>query len=169
MTEKHADGERPMSKRALARALGVSPSAVLKLESRGMPVDSVEAARAWRVANLDPNRIKGSASRADRNGRADELMAARLDREQSEAAIARIRLGELAGELVRADEWAAALGRAVATSRDALLSVPHRLSSVLAAEGDPARVFLLLDLEMRQALALMAGTGHQACKLPPEG
>ncbi len=169
MTEKNANGERPMSKRALARALGVSPSAVLKLEGRGMPVDSPDAARAWRAANLDPNRIKGSASRAERNGRADELMAARLDREQSEAALARLRLGELNGELVRADDWAAALGRAVSTMRDAFLNVPHRLSPVLAAESDPARVFLLLDLEMRESLALIAGGGHPACKVSADG
>ena len=149
--------------------MGISPSAVLKLEDRGMPVASVAAAKAWRAANLDPARIKGSASKAERSGRADELMAARLDRETTEAELARLRLGELAGQLVRVDAWTAALAAAVVRMRDALLSVPYRLASVLAAENDERRVFDALDDEMRRALELIANGGHPACTVPREG
>lgn len=38
---------------AIAAALGISTAAVTKQKKRGMPVDSVEAARAWREQNLN--------------------------------------------------------------------------------------------------------------------
>ena len=144
-----------MSKRALARALGLSPSAVLKLEARGMPLDSVEAARAWRTANLDPLRIKASGARAERIGRADALLSARIEREQAEAALARLRLAELSGELVRVADIKRALSRKAAALRDSLLNIPHRLAVQAAAESDPARVFAMIDAELRHALELL--------------
>lgn len=148
-------GGGAMSKRALARALGLSPSAVLKLEARGMPLDSIEAARAWRAANLDPMRTKASGARAERIGRADALMAARIEREQAEAALARLRLGEQSGELVRVADIRQALARQVVSVRDALLNIPHRLAPTAAAEPDPARVFAMIDAELRRALELL--------------
>lgn len=141
-----------MSKRALARALGLSPSAVLKLEARGMPLDSVEAARAWRAANLDPLRIKASGARAERFGRADALMAARIEREQAEAALAGLKLAELRGELVSVAEIRRALAVKFTSLRESLLNIPHRLAVQAAAESDPARVFTMIDAEIRQSL-----------------
>lgn len=40
----------------LARQLGVSPAVVCRLKKRGMPTGSVQAAKAWREANLSPAR-----------------------------------------------------------------------------------------------------------------
>ena len=148
------------SKRALARALGLSPSAVLKLEARGMPVDSLEAARAWRAANLDPTRTKASGARAERIGQADAFMLARTEREQNEAALAGLKLAELAGELVRVAEIERALAAKVAAVRDALLNVPHRVSVLAAAESDAGRVFELIDGEIRQALHVLTQGGE---------
>lgn len=141
-----------MSKRALARALGLSPSAVLKLEARGMPLDSVEAARAWRLANLDPMRTKASGARAERTGRTDALMDARIEREQAEAALASLRLAELSGELVRVADIKRELARTFVSLRDALLNIPHRMAPLVAAESDQARVFAMLEAELRQTL-----------------
>jgi phage terminase Nu1 subunit (DNA packaging protein) len=46
-----ASGVRQMmSQSALGRALGLSKQAISKLKGQGMPVDSVEAAQAWREA-----------------------------------------------------------------------------------------------------------------------
>ncbi|RUQ37414.1 MAG: hypothetical protein EKK71_04335 [Candidatus Competibacteraceae bacterium] len=42
----------------LAEALFISQSAVSQLAKQGMPTNSVEAARAWRAANLAPARVK---------------------------------------------------------------------------------------------------------------
>ena len=42
----------------LAAALGLSQAAISQSVAKGMPVSSIEAARAWREANLDPARAK---------------------------------------------------------------------------------------------------------------
>ena len=43
-----------MDQKDLAAALGISPGLVSRLKRRGMPVHSVEAARAWRMRNVNP-------------------------------------------------------------------------------------------------------------------
>jgi hypothetical protein len=43
---------------ALARELGISGPAVTKLKAQGMPTDSIEAARTWRLQNLNPAKRK---------------------------------------------------------------------------------------------------------------
>lgn len=47
---------RLLTQRAIARALGLAESNVSKLKKAGMPVQTIEAAMAWRDANLDPAR-----------------------------------------------------------------------------------------------------------------
>ena len=42
----------------LAGALGLSQAAISQSVAKGMPTHSIEAARAWREANLDPARAK---------------------------------------------------------------------------------------------------------------
>lgn len=50
----------PKNRTELAAWLGIAKSAVTEQAKRGMPVDSLEAAQAWRAANLNPARVKGS-------------------------------------------------------------------------------------------------------------
>jgi hypothetical protein len=73
-------------------------------------------------------------------------------REAAEARIAQLKLAELQGQLVRADEWAAALARRAAAFREGLLQIPARLSAQLAAETDETRIHALLDAELRQVM-----------------
>lgn len=47
---------RKLTQRAIAHALGLAESNVSKLKKAGMPVQTIEAAMAWRNANLDPAR-----------------------------------------------------------------------------------------------------------------
>jgi len=49
----------PQNRTHLAEMLGVAKSAVTAQAKRGMPTDSLEAARAWREANLNIARRKG--------------------------------------------------------------------------------------------------------------
>lgn len=54
---KHAKGKQLVSseqpsQNAIGRALGLSSAAMSKLKKQGMPVHSVEAASAWRAANI---------------------------------------------------------------------------------------------------------------------
>lgn len=50
----------PRSQNHLAELLGISKGAVSKLAGRGMPTHTVEAARAWRKAHLNPASVKGA-------------------------------------------------------------------------------------------------------------
>ena len=47
-----------MSQTQIAKALGISQPAVAQLSKKGMPTDSVEAAQAWRSANIGVKRAK---------------------------------------------------------------------------------------------------------------
>lgn len=47
-----------LSRQDLADALGVSTMQVWRLAKRGMPTDSIRAAREWRAANLDPSQSR---------------------------------------------------------------------------------------------------------------
>ncbi len=49
----------PRSQNHLAELLGIAKSICSRHKARGMPTDSVEAARAWMQATLDPARRKG--------------------------------------------------------------------------------------------------------------
>ncbi|WP_298829372.1 hypothetical protein [uncultured Piscinibacter sp.] len=46
-----------MLKKELAKALGISPAMVRKLELRGMPTHDADLAKTWREANLDYTRL----------------------------------------------------------------------------------------------------------------
>jgi hypothetical protein len=74
-------------------------------------------------------------------------------REAAEARIAQLKLAELQGQLVRADDWAAALAKRAAAFREGLLQIPARLSAQLAAESDQARIHALLEDELRQVMS----------------
>lgn len=191
------NGKQPavntISQAALGRALGLSPAAITKLKGQGMPVDSVEAAQAWREARQNvaarkpaPSSLSSSESPVsalrvfpplhrpdpgvpgpDRHGLADDLGedrdAARTRREISEANIAEMTEARLARELIRVAVVQAQLGTDYATLREAMLQIPARLAPKLAAESDPAAIQVMLHAEIHQALQEMAGV---ADKLP---
>ncbi len=50
----------PLTQIQLAAALGLSQSAISQLAKQGMPTHSIESARTWREANLNPARTKFS-------------------------------------------------------------------------------------------------------------
>lgn len=77
----------------------------------------------------------------------------RARRERAEAELAELKLAELQGQLVRADDWAAALAKRAAAFREGLLQIPARLSAQLAAESDQARIHALLENELRQVMS----------------
>lgn len=191
------NGEQPavntISQAALGRALGLSPAAITKLKAQGMPVDSIEAAQAWREARQNvaarkpaPASVQSAARPVsvpvsfpplrrpdpgapglDRPGLADDSGedrdAARTRREISEANIAEMTEARLAKELIRVSVVQAQLGTDYATLREAMLQIPARLAPKLAAESDPAAIQVALHAEIHQALQDMAGI---ADKLP---
>ena len=157
------------SQAAIARALGVSPARITALKARGMPTCSAEAAAEWRALHLRehvhrkpaPGRVQPPVSvpaAADTEAPAPDAEHVTYNEARRREAVARAVLAELevrerAGELVRADEWAAALAKRVVAFREGLLQLPARLAPELAAACDQATVYRLLEDGLYQCLA----------------
>ena len=84
------------------------------------------AARAHRRANQAPKLGLGGGAKPPAD---EDFSAARTRREISEANMAEMRERELAGQLIRVDAVRASGARTVATARDALLQIPHRMTA----------------------------------------
>ncbi|MDL1907783.1 hypothetical protein FBR03_10075 [Betaproteobacteria bacterium PRO1] len=76
----------------------------------------------------------------------------RTEREAAEAAIARMREREMAGELVRRAEVERELAGRIIALREHLNTMADRLSAVVAAESDQAACRRAIADEVRQAL-----------------
>lgn len=126
-----------------------------------MPVGSIEAAQAWReerqnIAARKPLPVAVAMAVQDEPWSADsdeDFQSARRRREVAEANRAEFAEREERGELIKVSAVKSALASVIASTRDALMQVPARLSPVLAAESDPGRVHDLLQAEIHQALA----------------
>ncbi len=149
------------SQAELARALGLTPGRITVLKQKGMPIYSVEAARAWRAQNVAPMPTARApqAPPAPGDGGAESPTGyeqSRARREAAEAQMAEMKCAELAGALVRMDAVRRVMVEKVTMMRDILLQIPARLGPVLAAETDPGSVMRLLEVEIWKALNDMA-------------
>ena len=157
---------------ALARTLGVSRQAIGELIKRQIiPIApdglvDVEMARMAIASRVRPSGKTAAASGAATTTpaqttpaappTADAVMSyhvAKTLREAAEAKIAQLKLAEIQGRLVRADDVRASLARRAAAFREGLLQIPSRLSAQLAAETDQAKVHTMLDNELRAVMA----------------
>ena len=165
------------TQKELAAALDMSQANVTKLKKQGMPVDSVAAAQAWRESRQNvaarkpappgltlapaidsmpiyPSKSFDAARMPEyRDIPEEDHQAARTRREIAEANLAEMREAEERGKLIQVSAIRATWAARIASTRDALLQIPSRLAPVLAAETDLAAVTLLLEDEIRQALA----------------
>lgn len=170
-----------MRQSELARALGLSKQAVSKLKGQGMPVDSVEAARAWRDENLSVAARKETRESVpaapvakspdarvfppigdDDDGEDEDFKAARTREKISEANMAEMNEAKMRREMINVAVVERQLATDYATTRDALLQIPARLAPLLAVETDTAAIQTMLDAELHQALVNLAGTAAQA-------
>ena len=141
----------------IAEALSVSNAAVSGYVKRGMPTNSIEDAAAWRAANVRPWAAAAPpVAREPAEERLPDYHAARARREEAEAAIAELKREEMEGALIRMEAVRIVAARVLATTREALLQIPARMATVLAAEDSPTRVHELLQHELHQALAHLA-------------
>lgn len=136
----------------MAQELGLSRAAVGKCFRDGMPMSSPEAARAWRERHVAPYARQDGAAQE----RPADYHLARARREQAEARIAELKQAELEGALIRLDAVRSVAAGVLAATREALLQIPARMATVLAAEDSPARVHELLQQELHLALAQLA-------------
>ena len=129
----------------LAAGLEIDDRLVARYIARGMPTNSVGAARSWKKANIRAR--AGPGTKPPKSGAAD------APPRQPRAEHAQIRVLAARGLLVDAEKVRNELARHLAGLRDSLLQIPARLQSVLAAETDEAKVHDLLQDELHQALA----------------
>ena len=162
------------SQAQIARLLGVSRQAVsLHVKSGRLPVDEngnidIEDARLL-SETMPPSAKTAGALKAQKpisNQTTSEqpksespqfsYHVVKTMREAEEARMARLKREEMEGQLIRLEAVRSVAANTLAATREALLQLPARLSTVLAAEGSPARVHDLLQQEIQQALAQLA-------------
>jgi phage terminase Nu1 subunit (DNA packaging protein) len=158
------------SQNAIAQALGISKSQCSDLVKRGMPLDSVDAAQAWRESHLDPARRKGGPRASQQPAAQPSERPESFDEARTRDKVAEANLREMAaakrrGELIEVAAVRAVLAQDYATTRDALLQIPARMGPLLAAESDPAQVQNLLHTEIHQALVDLAGCADRVDKI----
>jgi len=85
------------------------------------------------------------------------LLKTRIKSEVERGKLLELKAKVEAGKYVDADEVKVAAFNKGRVTRDNLLNIPDRLSGMLAAETDAAKVHALLSAEMRQALNALTG------------
>lgn len=131
-----------------------------------MPTHSIEAARTWRLANLDVSRTKTARSAGAGESPAapggddgeepadtDEYRRLRTDRERIRKTRELIELEELRGALIDLADAKRLAFTAFRALRDAVLNVPARVKDACAAEADAHTIEQMLDAELCAALA----------------
>lgn len=122
---------KPPSQNAIGRALNLSSATMVKLRKRGMPTDSVEAAHAWRQANVRPTIYTSALRNQVRPARANQSGAVETVHELMTIAGAALADGRSIGSLVPA--LRAAMAAVPAHQRDAVM-VSGPVMDVLVSE-----------------------------------
>lgn len=163
--ELSMNGEQVPSQAAVGRVLGLSPATMSKLKKQGMPVHSVEAAQTWREARQSVAARKPLPATASTFAPLPTALAgegydaARTRREIAEANLAELKEAEQQGRVIQVEAVRAAWARRLAGTRDAILQIPIRVAPILAAETSIEQVSILLETELRQALAELSRDG----------
>lgn len=89
-----------------------------------------------------------------------DYLAARAKREGFQAKTAELEYLKAIGELVPSGEAREVAFRRYRTLRDKMLNIPERVSSVIAAERDPARVHKVLTDEIKRVLHELSETAR---------
>ena len=144
-----------------------------KLRAEGLEVayDGVTRSKADspRAAERAPHHrpLVAAAGQNEREDLKDQIAEISDDREMSRAEAERqikvlqrrllqLDVAEREGQLVDADEMKKAVFERGRRVRDLLLGLPVRIAADLAAEGDPARVSILLERSLVEALGGIA-------------
>lgn len=147
----------PITDATIADALGCSVRLVTRYKGQGMPTKSVAAARAWKAENVrqrvKPNGAGPGEGAPEPSPSPDSYAEARRRLAVAEAQQAELNVLKDRAVLVHRDKVREEVGRRLAGLKEALLQLPARLQSVLAAEADEAKVHDVLQDEIYQALA----------------
>lgn len=167
-----------LTKSEYARQRGVNPSAVTKAINEGRItivsvngrelIDPVAADAQW-AANSRRRVGSGPAVQPRHQAAEPAHLDPRRVREDAEAQIAMLRLGELRGELIRVDAVRLVLSARITELRERFLGIADRIAPELAALSEIDACHRLVDVEIRQALEsfgrgdmLNKGVPHEA-------
>lgn len=95
-----------------------------------------------------------------------DYLESRSRREAAEAALAEIRLSEQRGEVIRLDVVKNVLSVALSMTREALMQIPDRLATTLAADTNPVTVHETLSGEIHDALHAIASASGKLTPTP---
>jgi hypothetical protein len=158
-----------MTLNEIAKGLGLSRVRVSQMKAQGMPTHDVEAARAWRQANIwipvPPPRVQLELESASEgvgeipipsealppSGYIYDIGSARAKRETHEANLAEMREAKEAGNLVERERVSKAATDAAALLRQGLERIPG-LSQELAAMTGPEPIRERLTVVIEQVL-----------------
>ena len=151
-----------MSQRAYARHRGVALYAVQVAIKKGRisttadgQIDSDLADQEWEQ-NTSPYAPK-SGSRSNRDDDSDGFGAsqytkARAVREHYQARLAKLEYEEKVASLISKNEVQVSAFNKFRQFRDGMLNIPDRVAAMMAAEGDAAKCYEILAVEIRKAL-----------------
>ncbi len=111
-------------------------------------------AHVWRYADV----LKWVAEIGTRAQDAMDEPEARRRKLAAEAQLAELALKKAEGKLLDKEEIKQLWFDKCRTIRDGILNIPDRISALVAAESDPARVYTILEIELRKALHEIADT-----------
>lgn len=164
-----------VTSQVLAKEFGVSRQAVEKAAKAGRltvfdgGLFDIAVARVQWDANRRRRRARPGAKRPDAveqtaadgaggsvSGEGSDYWTSKTRRETAEAAIAELKLAELAGTLVLRDEVNRTLFVAARVMRDQMLAIAPRLAASLGPVTDPKLIELRIADEVRVALRAFA-------------
>ena len=148
-----------VSQAEVARRMNVSPQAINKLVKGGkLPLQDgrvdMETARELLAARLNPAKskiLRGGAD-GDESPLHIDYAQAKARREHYEGLRAKLEYERRSGDLAEVEKVRRAAYRVGRMTRDAVLNVPARIATALAAESDHWQVQKLLAAALRAAL-----------------
>lgn len=143
----------PAQANAALNAIREPARAVRRATPRGAETDSQSTINASRHAPSSPDPV----SLPQGGDLPTLLLKTRIKSEAERGKLLELKAKVEAGKYVDADEVKVAAFNKGRVTRDNLLNIPDRLSGMLAAENDAAKVHALLSAEMRQALNALTG------------
>jgi len=175
-----------LTESGLARLLGVSRQAIHDLVKRGILtkdgaglIDVSQAEQALMntvhpssktaaALQTKTDRIEPTKEKQPEEVEATSYHVAKTLREAAEAQIARLKLAEMRGEVIRVDAMKTQLATVFSTIRETLLQAPSRLAPMMAAESNAAVIQTLLETEIHKALDGLSQVQENPGKQPGE-
>ena len=138
----------------MAKALGVTRGRVSQMKAKGMPIDSVEAAREWKEKNVRPRFVAEQRPVvATMSAATYDIAEARAKREHHEARLAEMRAAKEAGELLERGRVVKAAADTGAMLRQSLERLGVQLAPQFAAETDAQVIRNRIEAAIADALA----------------